>query len=97
MVVCPLRESQSPFVDGLLQFCLLKIDFLGLRNLGVIDSCVKLIKKHRQIDIDKSGRISLAGGWLFYVIPLLVLIIILLLIIVIRLEKKKIRDILEVY
>lgn len=31
---------------------LLKIDFLGLRNLGIIDSCVKLIKKHRDIDLD---------------------------------------------
>ena len=31
---------------------LLKIDFLGLRNLGVIDSCVKLVKKHRNIDIN---------------------------------------------
>lgn len=31
---------------------LLKIDFLGLRNLGIIDSCVKLIKKHRGIDVD---------------------------------------------
>ena len=31
---------------------LLKIDFLGLRNLGIIDSCVRLIKKHRDIDID---------------------------------------------
>ena len=31
---------------------LLKIDFLGLRNLGVIDSCIKLIKKHRDIDIN---------------------------------------------
>lgn len=31
---------------------LLKIDFLGLRNLGVIDACVKLIKQHRDIDID---------------------------------------------
>ena len=31
---------------------LLKIDFLGLRNLGVIDSCVKLIKKNYSIDID---------------------------------------------
>ena len=31
---------------------LLKIDFLGLRNLGVIDSCIKLVKKHRGIDID---------------------------------------------
>lgn len=31
---------------------LLKIDFLGLRNLGVIDSCIKLVKKTRGIDID---------------------------------------------
>jgi len=31
---------------------LLKIDFLGLRNLGVIDKCVKLVKKHRGIDLD---------------------------------------------
>ena len=31
---------------------LLKIDFLGLRNLGVIDSCVKLIDKHKGISID---------------------------------------------
>jgi len=33
---------------------LLKIDFLGLRNLGVIDSCVKLIEKHQGkiVDID---------------------------------------------
>lgn len=30
---------------------LLKIDFLGLRNLGVIDQCVKLIKQNRNIDI----------------------------------------------
>jgi len=31
---------------------LLKIDFLGLRNLGVIDACVKSIKNTRGIDID---------------------------------------------
>jgi DNA polymerase-3 subunit alpha len=31
---------------------LLKIDFLGLRNLGVIDSCIKLVDKHRGIKID---------------------------------------------
>ena len=30
---------------------LLKIDFLGLRNLGVIDQCVRLIKKHKGLDI----------------------------------------------
>jgi len=31
---------------------LLKIDFLGLRNLGVIDQCISLIKKNLDIDID---------------------------------------------
>lgn len=31
---------------------LLKIDFLGLRNLGVIDICIKLVKKHRNIQLD---------------------------------------------
>jgi len=31
---------------------LLKIDFLGLRNLGVIDACVKSVKNTRGIDID---------------------------------------------
>ena len=31
---------------------LLKIDFLGLRNLGVIDSCVKLIEKTKGISLD---------------------------------------------
>jgi len=31
---------------------LLKIDFLGLRNLGVIDTCLKLVKEHRGIDLD---------------------------------------------
>jgi DNA polymerase-3 subunit alpha len=31
---------------------MLKMDFLGLRNLTVLDNCVKLIKKTRKIDID---------------------------------------------
>jgi len=31
---------------------LLKIDFLGLRNLGVIDICLDLVKNRRGIDID---------------------------------------------
>ena len=31
---------------------LLKMDFLGLRNLTVLDNCVKLIKKTRGLDID---------------------------------------------
>src|SRR6476646_6821200 len=31
---------------------MLKMDFLGLRNLTVLDNCVKLIKKTRGIDID---------------------------------------------
>ena len=31
---------------------MLKMDFLGLRNLTVLDNCVKLIKKTRDLDID---------------------------------------------
>ena len=31
---------------------LLKIDFLGLRNLGVIDTCIKLVENRRGIHID---------------------------------------------
>lgn len=31
---------------------LLKIDFLGLRNLGVIDSCIQQVKKRRGIIVD---------------------------------------------
>ena len=31
---------------------LLKIDFLGIRNLTIIDKVVKLIKKHKNIEID---------------------------------------------
>jgi len=31
---------------------LLKIDFLGLRNLGVIDQCVKLVKSTRGVEIE---------------------------------------------
>jgi DNA polymerase-3 subunit alpha len=31
---------------------LLKIDFLGLRNLGVIDSCIERIKKRHDISLD---------------------------------------------
>jgi DNA polymerase III subunit alpha len=31
---------------------MLKMDFLGLRNLTVLDNCVKLIKKTRGIDVD---------------------------------------------
>ena len=31
---------------------LLKIDFLGLRNLGVIDTCIKLVKQKRDLIID---------------------------------------------
>lgn len=51
------KGADNPIVTqwdmGRVEQCgLLKIDFLGLRNLGVIDSCVKLVKKHRNIDID---------------------------------------------
>ncbi len=31
---------------------MLKMDFLGLRNLTVLDNCVKLIKKTRNLDLD---------------------------------------------
>ena len=31
---------------------LLKIDFLGLRNLGIIDQCIKLIDRHHDIQVD---------------------------------------------
>jgi len=31
---------------------LLKMDFLGLRNLTVVDKCLKLIKEHRGVDVD---------------------------------------------
>jgi DNA polymerase-3 subunit alpha len=38
---------------GRVELCgLLKIDFLGLRNLGVIDYCIKLIEKNKNIRID---------------------------------------------
>ena len=54
------KGAENPIVTqwdmGRVEQCgLLKIDFLGLRNLGVIDQCVKLIKRHRNIiiDIDK--------------------------------------------
>ena len=51
------KGSDKPVVTqwdmGRVELCgLLKIDFLGLRNLGVIDICIKLIRQHRQIDID---------------------------------------------
>jgi len=54
------KGADNPIVTqwdmGRVEQCgILKIDFLGLRNLGVIDSCVKLVHKHRglEIDIDK--------------------------------------------
>lgn len=51
------KGSDSPLVTqwdmGRVEQCgLLKIDFLGLRNLGVIDYCLKLIKQTKGIDID---------------------------------------------
>ena len=54
------KGADNPVVTqwdmGRVEQCgLLKIDFLGLRNLGVIDSCIKLIKKTKktEIDVDK--------------------------------------------
>lgn len=51
------KGVENPIVTqwdmGRVEQCgLLKIDFLGLRNLGVIDQCVKLIKIHRNITVD---------------------------------------------
>lgn len=51
------KGSESPIVTqwdmGRVEQCgLLKIDFLGLRNLGVIDHCIKLVKKNKQIEIN---------------------------------------------
>lgn len=34
---------------------LLKMDFLGLRNLGIVDDCVALIKKNKGITVDLDG------------------------------------------
>ncbi|MDH6132611.1 DNA polymerase-3 subunit alpha [Kitasatospora sp. MAA4] len=31
---------------------LIKMDFLGLRNLGIIDHCIKIVKSNRGIDVD---------------------------------------------
>ncbi len=39
-------------MDGIAKIGLLKMDFLGLRTLTVISDTVKLVKQHRQIDID---------------------------------------------
>ncbi len=41
-------------MDGIAKIGLLKMDFLGLRNLTVIDKAVKWIKKTRGIDLDLS-------------------------------------------
>lgn len=51
------KGVDSPVVTqwdmGRVEQCgLLKIDFLGLRNLGVIDYCIKLIKQNYDLDID---------------------------------------------
>jgi len=50
------KGKDNPIVTqwdmGRVEQCgLLKIDFLGLRNLGVIDSCIKLVKENRGEDI----------------------------------------------
>jgi DNA polymerase-3 subunit alpha len=38
--------------ESLVSLGLLKMDFLGLKNLSIIDDAVKLIKQHRNLDID---------------------------------------------
>lgn len=42
-------------MDGIAKIGLLKMDFLGLRNLTVIDKAVKWIKKTRGIDLDMAA------------------------------------------
>ena len=39
-------------MDGIAKIGLLKMDFLGLRNLTVIDKAVKLIQKTRNVEVD---------------------------------------------
>ncbi len=51
------KGSDSPIITqwdmGRVEQCgLLKIDFLGLRNLGIIDACVKLVQKRKNITIN---------------------------------------------
>ena len=51
------KGADSPTVTqwdmGRVEQCgLLKIDFLGLRNLGVIDQCIQLVEKTKNIQID---------------------------------------------
>lgn len=51
------KGPESPIVTqwdmGRVEQCgLLKIDFLGLRNLGVIDECIQLVEKTKNIKID---------------------------------------------
>lgn len=51
------KGSDNPVITqwdmGRVEQCgLLKIDFLGLRNLGVIDSCIQLVRKRRGININ---------------------------------------------
>jgi DNA polymerase-3 subunit alpha len=50
------KGSDNPVITqwdmGRVEQCgLLKIDFLGLRNLGVIDQCVKLVERNRGVKI----------------------------------------------
>jgi DNA polymerase-3 subunit alpha len=51
------KGADKPLVTqwdmGRVEQCgLLKIDFLGLRNLGVIDLCIEMVRKRRGIEID---------------------------------------------
>jgi len=34
---------------------LLKMDFLGLRNLDIIDACIKLVERTRGVSVDLEG------------------------------------------
>ena len=56
--IVPLQKNNDGsvitqyFMEDLESLGLLKMDFLGLRNLTIIQNTIDLIKKHRNIDID---------------------------------------------
>ena len=49
-------------ISGSMSIGLLKMDFLGLRNLGIVDDCLKLIKKRLGVTVDmealKQGKMD---------------------------------------
>lgn len=69
---CPLQHPPKDIVTTVTQFSakpledlgLLKMDFLGLRNLTIIERCLKIIKKQHDRDIDML-KISFADQKVF--------------------------------